>query len=349
VSSTYTATVPVSYVNTFLENLAITPVELGRITGQAGIPSELLSMPGARLTREQFSTLFQLLVARLDDEMPGLYGRPLRRGTLKILMILMLDAPTLQSALRRWHQYDHVLHDDFSFTIERGDELTRIGINLYPREARSPRLVQELHLKLVHGIASWVIGKKIELERLDFAFPRPADASEYIFVFPGPVYFDQPRTAMHLRSGYLDMPIQHRSKLELRDFLLNAPGNWFFVPFNERILSHQVRQWLDEHLHEATTIDTAAQALNYSTRTLGRRLKEEGTSFLQIKDGLRRDVAIHKLTRTRESIDVIATAIGFTSLPAFYRSFRIWTGGTPGSYRRNRNEEKAEVAQLRWK
>lgn len=330
----YRTTLPVSYVKTFLEGIKVDQVELNRIVHQAGITEELLSMPDARITQEQFSTLFQLLVMRVDDEMPGLYGRPMRRGTLKILTILMLDAQNLQSALLRWKLFAHIVEDDFSFTIHRGDDITSVRINRYPPHARSARLVQELHLKLLHGVASWVIGEKIELERVDFAFPRPQDASEYVFIFPGPVYFDQPITAMHIKSSYLDAPVQPHTKLELHNFLINAPQSWFFTPFNENIMSHQVRRYLEVRLDSNIGMQTTAQALNYSARTLGRRLKEEGTTFHQIKDTLRRDVAVQQLIKTRKSADAIATAIGFTSITAFHRAFKIWTGGTPRSYRR---------------
>lgn len=330
----YRTTLPVSYVKTFLEGINVAQPELARIVHQAGIKEELLAMPDARITQEQFSTLFQLLVVHLDDEMPGLYGRPLRRGTLKVLTILMLDAPNLQSALRRWQQFDHILHDDFSFTIHRGGDITSVKINRYPSHARSARLVQELHLKLVHGTASWVIGKKIVLERVDFAFPRPQDASEYVFIFPGPVYFDQPITALYIKSSYLDAPVQSRTKLELRDFLFNAPQNWFFVPFDESMLSHQVRKYLEVRLDVNIGMQAVAQALNHSARTLGRRLKEEGTTFHQVKDALRRDVAVQQLIKTRKSADAISAAIGFTSISAFHRAFKMWTGGTPRSYRR---------------
>jgi len=330
----YRTTLPVSYVKIFLEGIKIDPVELKRIVQQAGITEKVLSVPDARITQEQFSTLFQLLVVHLDDEMPGLYGRPLRRGTLKALTILMLDAPNLKSALRRWQQFDHILHDDFSFTVHRHDAITCIRINHYPPHVRSARLVQELHLKLVHGTASWVIGKKIVLERMDFAFPRPQDASEYVFIFPGPVYFDQPITAMHIKSSYLDEPVQSRTRLELRNFLFNAPQHWFFVPFDENMLSHKVRKCLEVKLDLNTGMQTIAQELNYSKRTLGRRLNEEGTTFRQIKDALRRDVAVLQLIKTKKSVNVIAAAIGFASITVFHRAFKMWTGGTPRSYRR---------------
>lgn len=330
----YAATLPVSYVNAFVEGITIEPAELDGLVRQAGIAEKLLSLPGARITQEQFSTLFQLLVVHLDDEMPGLYGRPLRRGTLKVLAVLMLDALDLASAMRRWQQLDHILHDDFSFRVDRAAVLASIEIQLFPAHARSARLVQELHLKLVHGMASWIIGKKIPIERVDFAFPRPADAADYVFIFPGPVYFDQARTAMFIASSYLDEPVQSRTKLELRDFLRNAPQNWFFVPFDKQRLSHRLRNHLEFHLDADADIHASALALNCSSRTLGRRLKEEGTTFQQIKDALRRDIAIQKLIKTSEPIGMIAHATGFTTISAFHRAFKAWTGSTPRSYRR---------------
>ncbi len=331
--TTYATTIPVTYVRSFLEGTGVAPLELGRILHLAGITEKLLSLPDARLTQEQFSALFQLLVLHLDDEMPGLYGRPLRRGTLKVLAILLLDAPNLQAALRRWQQFDHILSDDFSFSIHRGDAVSSITLNRFPRAVVSARLVQEFHMKLIHGIASWVINQKIALERVDFAFQRPQDASEYVFIFPGPVYFNQPTTAMHIKSSYLDESIQYRSQNDLHDFLLNAPQNWFFVPLNQTMVSHQVRKQLETRLDEATSIQSTAHALNFSTRTLGRRLADEGTSFQQIKDALRRDVAIQRLTKTKDSVENIAAALGFGSTAAFYRAFHLWTGGTPRSYR----------------
>jgi hypothetical protein len=45
---------------------------------RSGITPELLSQCGARVTQEQFSTLYRLLAMQLDDEMPGIFSRPLR-------------------------------------------------------------------------------------------------------------------------------------------------------------------------------------------------------------------------------------------------------------------------------
>lgn len=99
-------------------------------------------------------------------------------------------------------------------------------------------------------------------------------------------------------------------------------------------LDDQVRRCLENRLHEDSGMVTIAQALNMSTRTLVRRLKAKGTTFLQIKDQLRHDITLRLLIESQQSVQDIATQIGFESLTAFHRAFMTWTGTTPLAYRR---------------
>jgi len=99
-------------------------------------------------------------------------------------------------------------------------------------------------------------------------------------------------------------------------------------------LDDQVRRCLENRLHEDSGMVTIAQALNMSTRTLVRRLKAKGTTFLQIKDQLRQDIALRLLIESQQSVQDIATQIGFESVTAFHRAFMTWTGTTPLAYRR---------------
>ena len=70
-----------------------------------------------------------------------------------------------------------------------------------------------------------------------------------------------------------------------------------------------------------------------SLRTLHRRLAQEGTSYQSIKDELRCDIAIQKLSRGYEPLAAISADLGFDSTASFHRAFRGWTGDTPGAYR----------------
>lgn len=75
------------------------------------------------------------------------------------------------------------------------------------------------------------------------------------------------------------------------------------------------------------------QFLNATNAT--RRLREGGASFLQIKDRLRRSVAIQLLVTNRLSVEAISAWVGFADLTTFYRAFKNWTGTTPLAYQRS--------------
>jgi AraC-like DNA-binding protein len=76
-----------------------------------------------------------------------------------------------------------------------------------------------------------------------------------------------------------------------------------------------------------------ADKMHISPQTLRRRLGEDGTSYRNIKDILRRDYCIEKLTRTTLPIAEIATQIGFSEPAVLTRAFNNWTGMSPSGYR----------------
>ncbi|GAB3628005.1 AraC family transcriptional regulator [Pandoraea terrae] len=325
------ATVPISLVNGFLAGAD--PAAIERLAGQSGIPHELLRESGARVTQEQFSTLYRLLASELDDEMPGIFSRPLRNGTLKYLCLSLLDAPRLEVAIHRFGQFFHLILDEFRFESQREGAACRIELVAKADGPPLSVLGRELMLKLVHGVASWLIGQRIPLLEVEFDFPRPPQASDYLYLFPGPVRFDCARTFISFEVKYLDMAIRQR-KSDLKIFLSRAPEDWIFVSFAEQMVCHRVRQYIADCLPTVPTIEAVAREMHYSVRTLCRRLSAEGTTFQAIKDELRRDIAIQRLTRSADAIGTIAYDVGFDDPTAFHRAFRHWTGSTPQAYRK---------------
>jgi AraC-like DNA-binding protein len=87
-------------------------------------------------------------------------------------------------------------------------------------------------------------------------------------------------------------------------------------------------------------LETVAYAFNLTSRTLQRRLEEEGTSFRQIAEELKRRICDLLIRHNRYSIADIAFLLGYSDAPAFIRSFRKWHGKPPHDYRKklvNRN------------
>jgi AraC-like DNA-binding protein len=81
------------------------------------------------------------------------------------------------------------------------------------------------------------------------------------------------------------------------------------------------------------SFDDIAEALKTTTHTLRRRLKDEGHSFQEIKDSIRRDVAVRSLKHSDVSVQDLAEQLGFSESAAFIRAFKKWTGHTPSGFR----------------
>jgi AraC-like DNA-binding protein len=146
--------------------------------------------------------------------------------------------------------------------------------------------------------------------------------------------FDQPFTAVIFDAHYLTLPVV-QNEHTLKEFLRTAPENILVKYKNGSSLSARIRRRLRQTLPgDVPDFDTLAAELNLTAATLRRRLREEGASYQEIKDQLRRDLAISYLSHSRRSVVDIALELGFSERSAFHRAFRKWTGASPGEFRR---------------
>lgn len=86
--------------------------------------------------------------------------------------------------------------------------------------------------------------------------------------------------------------------------------------------------------------EEVASAMNMSAPTLRRHLRKEDVSYQGLKDQCRKEAATAYLGRAELSVNAVAALMGFTDPSAFHRSFKKWTGQTPGQYRRELFEIK---------
>jgi len=325
------ATIPIDFVRELLAAVP-EPARHAAYLASAGIVPALKDESSARVTTHQFSMLYRLLARELDDELPGMFSRPVRGGALKLLCLSTLESANLRIALYRLGCFFRLLIDDTRIDVTLHRDVVCVTLEPVPGAPATRVFAQEMLLRVIHGVTSWLAGKQLPLERADFCYPAPAHAAVYTYLFPGPAFFEQARTALYFRVGNLDVPTR-RNKRTLTEFLKRAPEDWLFSSSAERVMGHRVREYLENHLERSTPIDEVANALHCSIRTLSRRLSGEGTTYQAIKDELRRDVAIQLLTKTTTPITVIGMRVGFDDPTTFYRAFRKWTGSTPGAYR----------------
>lgn len=98
-------------------------------------------------------------------------------------------------------------------------------------------------------------------------------------------------------------------------------------------VSGEVYQLIASTPGHSPTMEEAARQLATTVRTLHRKLQSEGTSYTQILDDVRCNLAKEYLRSTRLSTEDISELVGFSEAANFRHAFRRWTGSTPATFR----------------
>lgn len=340
------ATVAMGFVTGMLHGFARQGRDARVLLSAAGID---LADTASRIPVERYAHLYNLVVADLQDEGFGLLPRPLPPGTFEFLCRGMLGAPTLADALDRAVRFLRIALPDLRVEFGRDENRAELRIiEMAPLAAvrADPGRVFALEwlLRLLHGVASWFVGRGLALDEVDFPYPRPPHADDYALVYTEHSRFEvdhdehlgAPDTPDCLRARFqanlLDLPLR-RDEAALAAFLQGAPGKIAMLYRRDREMVLRVRDLLRDALPASPTLDEIAARLHVSPRTLARRLDEEGSGFRAIKDALRRDMAYARLTKTRQSIGELANDLGYADPSAFYRAFVSWAGVSPERFR----------------
>jgi AraC-like DNA-binding protein len=176
----------------------------------------------------------------------------------------------------------------------------------------------------------------LEVE-LEMPSPDPIDLRAYEVALACPMRFDCQRSAVALEASVLGErvqgadPVLEAAILKYAAELLDRPD-----PDGADAIRSRLRRHLVGNMQAgAMALQAAARTLGMTTRTLQRRLREEGTSFNAVLDDMRRDVALTQMRARRRSIDELAFVLGFEKTSSFHRAFKRWTGLTPGEFRRH--------------
>lgn len=96
----------------------------------------------------------------------------------------------------------------------------------------------------------------------------------------------------------------------------------------------QVRRQILNNPGREATLERVAEQLGMSPRSVRRHLGLAGVSFHDIRNEIREVFATRYLTDTRMPLERIAEHLGYSDQASFTKAYRIWTGKTPGSVRR---------------
>ncbi len=304
------------------------------LLSSVGLSPSLLSSPQARVSAEQYGSLWRRIAAALDDEFFAQDSRRMKVGTFAMLCRSVVHCPDLARALERSLRFFALTFDDLAGRLFVDGGTARIVLT--DRRGPPPARVfaHETLLMLVHGLACWLVGRRIPIRCAEFSYPAPAHQGEYRLMYSHELRFQMPQTAIAFDAGQLGLPVI-QDETSVLEFLAHAPENILVKYKNPHGLGARIRRRLRQSLPDGfPEFDALARELRMAPATLRRRLREEGSAYRTIKDELRRDLAIEQLTHSHRTVLDIALELGFAEPSAFHRAFRKWTGVSPGDFRR---------------
>ena len=285
----------------------------------------------ARVTAQQYFDCWNTMevLSPRPDYVPYL-GVAISRGPVIPVFFTLSCAPDMETGLRRLAQFKFVLGPTVMRVFRDGDLLRLEYESVYADVPMPPSLGA---LQLV-----------VAVENI-----RGATAH---LVCPVAAGFDGTEEERHMIAGHLGiMPewsqaayVAFAPEDTKRRFISENAALWADVEADLKLqlaaqnyrlnVADRVRGALVDLMPAGRTgAEDVGLALGISRSTLQRRLREEGTSYQEVLDATRRDLAIRYLTKTTLRADEIANVLAYRDANSFSRSFRRWTGQAPVAFR----------------
>ncbi|AZD28849.1 AraC family transcriptional regulator [Pseudomonas chlororaphis] len=324
--------VAVYFVQVMVHALRAQPERLAAVLAEAGIDPALLGQPEARVPASAFAALWLIQIRELQDEFFRLDSHGLPPGAFALICRGLIQEPTLEKALRQCLANFGLFLRDFRGSLSVRGKRAVLSLDSQPRDEATGRFGEETFLVLMISLLCWLGGRRIAIDRADFRYPRLSLGDDALLWGPN-LTFGAERTEIEFASRFLRLPVV-QDLASLKVFLRSAP-QWLVIRFrNQHGLATQVYQRLRRsHYSQWPTLEAFAGEVQVSPSTLRRRLEREGVSYQEIKDEVRRAMAVELLRQSRASIGEIAERTGFQEPSAFHRAFKKWTGESPGRYR----------------
>jgi AraC-like DNA-binding protein len=201
-----------------------------------------------------------------------------------------------------------------------------------------PKALQRQAIDLTLGMSFQAGQMRDPIVRMVNAVSFPHSLGEairrYRAFFGCPVYENQPNAALHIDAEGWNTPTldaaPHVSQM-IKEHLEKT------FPIPSQRYEHRVRVALRPLIGTPqATRDDIARVLAIHPRTLHRKLLAEGTSFQDIKDTIRKELALKYLTETNASLAQLSALLGFPEQSALSRACRKWFDLSPNSIRKSR-------------
>jgi AraC-like DNA-binding protein len=300
---------------------------------QAGIPLDALDDPDYTIDRDKELAFIERALRALDR--PGLGLRCGPRYHLSFYGMLGLAAmasKNLTEAYRVVFKYLPMTWTYMYWSLHTEDGQAIVQLEPHHDLGGCYQYMLERSLAAGYTIAADALGFGPPLTEVNVSQPAPAHAQLYQDTFKCQVNFDAPISDFRFAESHLQIPLLQAESESAHIFAAQCEKICANL-VEKGSFSEVIRQHLLRLPNQIASLESIAERLHITARTIQRKLANEHTSYLELVESLRHDLALEYLQTTGLTIEEIAVRLGFADAPSFSHAFKRWTGNSPGSMR----------------
>lgn len=338
------ASIPISYAHLLLEIMVEKGFSASEILHKSKIPLTLLHQLDARITPFQWSKLAWVSLTLAKDSGLGYeYGLKLRLTAHGPMGYALMSSPSLRHAIELATQFFNMRLKDYRMDFYEAENLSIIDIQeTHPVISNHPEQAEVLRRFFYECLMIGTIQTGRSLIERDFSevelkvdWLEPSYHQKFEQQLPT-IQFNQNRNQIRYSSSLLNQSPKMADPSAFQQALAQCEAEQ--IRFSEQIQDICLRVKTELVLTPEKgypSLDTVAERLHISNRTLRRHLNEIGSSYLTLLDEVKYKEAERLLLSSDMEIQNIANYLGYLQPANFTRAFRKWSGMTPIQFRQD--------------
>jgi AraC-like DNA-binding protein len=323
-----------------LQRLEELGVRAPAVLRRAGLPQAFIHQARALLNTEELFALWRAVGEVSTDPSIGLLlGTETKTERFHPIGLAALSSENFGSAIDQMARYKQLTCPE-EILQEKNDEEWSIQFRWLLADGVEPPVLIECCFAWVLSTARVGTGTRISPVRVEFVQPR-AHVKTIERHFGCPVVCGTPRNAIIFRATDANRPFVTRNA-ELLGILAPQFDEELKEENGDENFIERVRIAIQQRLTgRRPTIEDIADALHISSRTLQRRLQDDGSSFQRVLEEARHQLARHYLNNSVLELNEAAYLLGYEDGNSFVRAFRTWEGVPPARWR---EQQRARAA-----
>jgi AraC-like DNA-binding protein len=310
-------------------------VKVETLYDTVNLDASLLEDPDSRIPFAQLVALYEKAAELTGDDNFGLHiGESVALSAFDVVGYCALNSSTLGADFARVTRYHSIWTDGALFTLESSGETSAVVYSYVDTSIAEHRQDSEMTLSTVTTLCRNVATPDFAPSVVEFQHEPPADTFDQRRVFNCPVKFGAPRNRLLFPTSFLSMPIAKADASLCAVLDRHAEELLAKYPPRDSLIDRVRSLITAEFRGGEPSLERIADNLGLTPRTLQRKLQELGTSYNDVLDQMRRQLAMRYLREPQMAICEVAYLLGFSESSSFHRAFKRWTGVTPKEFRK---------------